>query len=57
LGQLKIELIREVTDLSIEQLEALTKSLLKFKKVKDLEKWLQANASVTTIAIRNHLQN
>lgn len=44
-GQLKIELVREVTALPIEQLEALSKALLKFKKVKDLEKWLQDNAS------------
>jgi hypothetical protein len=37
-GQLKIELVREVTALPIDQLEALAKALLKFKKVKDLEK-------------------
>jgi predicted transposase/invertase (TIGR01784 family) len=47
-GQLKIELVREVTALPIEQLEALAKALLKFKKVKDLEKWLQNNASETS---------
>jgi predicted transposase YdaD len=47
-GQLKIELVREVNDLPIEQLEALAKALLKFKKVKDLEKWLQNNASETS---------
>ena len=47
-GQLRIELVREVTSLPIDQLEALAKALLKFKKVKDLEKWLQNNASVTT---------
>jgi Domain of unknown function (DUF4351) len=44
-GQLKIELVREVTALPIDQLEALSKALLKFKKVKDLEKWLQENAA------------
>jgi hypothetical protein len=37
-----------VTALPIEQLEALAKALLKFKKVKDLEKWLQDNASETS---------
>jgi predicted transposase/invertase (TIGR01784 family) len=47
-GQLKVELVREVTALPIGQLEALGKALLKFKKVKDLEKWLQENASTTT---------
>ncbi len=47
-GQLKIDLVREVNDLPIDQLEALAKALLKFKKVKDLEKWLQNNISVTT---------
>jgi Domain of unknown function (DUF4351) len=47
-GQLKIELVREVNDLPIDQLEALAKALLKFKKVKDLEKWLQNNASETS---------
>jgi predicted transposase/invertase (TIGR01784 family) len=47
-GQLKIELVREVTALSINQLEALAKALLKFKKVKDLEKWLQNNTSRNT---------
>jgi predicted transposase/invertase (TIGR01784 family) len=46
-GQLRIELVREVTALPIGQLEALGKALLKFKKVKDLEKWLQENASAT----------
>jgi predicted transposase/invertase (TIGR01784 family) len=44
-GQLTIELVREVTALPIGQLEALSKALLKFKKVKDLEKWLRENAS------------
>jgi predicted transposase/invertase (TIGR01784 family) len=44
-GQLTIELVREVTALPIGQLEALAKALLKFKKVKDLEKWLRENAS------------
>jgi predicted transposase/invertase (TIGR01784 family) len=44
-GRLTIELVREVTALPIDKLEALTKALLKFKKVKDLEKWLQENAS------------
>jgi predicted transposase YdaD len=44
-GQLRIELVREVTALPIDQLEALAKALLKFKKVKDLEKWLQENAT------------
>jgi AcrR family transcriptional regulator len=44
-GQLGIELVREVTALSIEQIEALGDALLKFKKVKDLEKWLRENAS------------
>jgi predicted transposase/invertase (TIGR01784 family) len=47
-GQLRVELVREVTALPIGQLEALGKALLKFKKVKDLEKWLQENASATT---------
>jgi predicted transposase/invertase (TIGR01784 family) len=47
-GKLKVELVREVTALPIGQLEALGKALLKFKKVKDLEKWLQENASTTT---------
>ena len=46
--QLAIELVREVTALPISQLEALGKALLKFKKVKDLEKWLQENATTTT---------
>jgi predicted transposase/invertase (TIGR01784 family) len=44
-GQLGMELVREVTALPIGQLEALSKALLKFKKVKDLEKWLKDNAS------------
>jgi predicted transposase YdaD len=44
-GQLSIELVREVTALPIDKLEALGDALLKFKKVKDLEKWLQDNAS------------
>jgi AcrR family transcriptional regulator len=44
-GQLSIELVRDVTALSLNQLEALGDALLKFKKVKDLEKWLQENAS------------
>jgi predicted transposase/invertase (TIGR01784 family) len=44
-GQLQMELVREVTALPIDQLEALAKALLKFKKVKDLEKWLRENAS------------
>jgi predicted transposase/invertase (TIGR01784 family) len=44
-GQLQMELVREVTALPIDQLEALSKALLKFKKVKDLEKWLRENAS------------
>ena len=44
-GQLSMELVREVTALPIVQLEALGKALLKFKKVKDLEKWLRENAS------------
>jgi Domain of unknown function (DUF4351) len=44
-GQLQMELVREVTALPIGQLEALSKALLKFKKVKDLEKWLRENAS------------
>jgi predicted transposase/invertase (TIGR01784 family) len=44
-GQLSFELVREVTALPIGQLEALSKALLKFKKVKDLEKWLRENAS------------
>ena len=43
-GPLSIELVREVTALPIVQLEALGKALLKFKKVKDLEKWLRENA-------------
>jgi predicted transposase/invertase (TIGR01784 family) len=44
-GQLTIELVREVNTLPIKKLEALGKALLKFKKVKDLEKWLRENAS------------
>jgi predicted transposase/invertase (TIGR01784 family) len=44
-GRLTIELVREVTALPIDKLEALAKALLKFKKVKDLEKWLKDNAS------------
>jgi predicted transposase/invertase (TIGR01784 family) len=44
-GQLTIELVREVTALSIGKLEVLSKALLKFKKAKDLEKWLKENAS------------
>jgi predicted transposase YdaD len=44
-GQLSIELVREVTALPLDQLEALGDALLKFKKVKDLEKWLKENAS------------
>jgi predicted transposase/invertase (TIGR01784 family) len=47
-GQLKIELVREISALPIDQLEALGDALLKFKKAKDLEKWLQENASTTT---------
>jgi hypothetical protein len=34
-----------VTALPLDQLEALGDALLKFKKIKDLEKWLQNNAS------------
>lgn len=44
-GQLEMELVREVTALPIGQLEALAKALLKFRKVKDLEKWLRENSS------------
>jgi predicted transposase/invertase (TIGR01784 family) len=44
-GQLTIELVREVTALPVNQLKVLAKALLKFKKVKDLEKWLRENAS------------
>jgi predicted transposase/invertase (TIGR01784 family) len=44
-GQLSMELVREVTALPIDKLQALGKALLKFKKVKDLEKWLKDNAS------------
>jgi predicted transposase YdaD len=44
-GQLSIELVREVNVLPINQLEALGDALLKFKKVKDLEKWLRENVS------------
>jgi predicted transposase/invertase (TIGR01784 family) len=44
-GRLTIELVREVTALPIDKLEALAKALLKFKKVKDLEKWLRENSS------------
>jgi predicted transposase/invertase (TIGR01784 family) len=47
-GQLSMELVREVTALPLDQLEALGDALLKFKKVKDLEKWLQENTSATT---------
>lgn len=47
-GQLKIELVREVSALPIDHLEALGDALLKFKKVNDLEKWLQENTSATT---------
>jgi Domain of unknown function (DUF4351) len=42
-GQLKVELVREVTALPIEQLNGLARALLKFRKAKDLEKWLQEN--------------
>jgi predicted transposase YdaD len=41
-GQLSIELVQEVTALPIDKLEALGDALLKFKKAKDLEKWLRA---------------
>jgi hypothetical protein len=34
-----------MTALPIDKLEALGDALLKFKKVKDLEKWLRENAS------------
>jgi predicted transposase/invertase (TIGR01784 family) len=44
-GQLSMELVREVTVLPIDKLEALGDALLKFKKVKDLEKWLKDNVS------------
>jgi predicted transposase YdaD len=44
-GQLRIELVREVTALPLDQLEALGDALLDFKKVKDLEKWLKENAT------------
>jgi two-component sensor histidine kinase len=44
-GQLEMELVREVTALPIGRLEALAKALLKFTKIKDLEKWLRENAS------------
>jgi hypothetical protein len=44
-GQLEMELVREVTALPIGRLEALAKALLKFRKSKDLEKWLRENAS------------
>jgi predicted transposase/invertase (TIGR01784 family) len=44
-GQLEMELVREVTALPIGRLEALAKALLKFRKIKDLEKWLRENAS------------
>jgi predicted transposase/invertase (TIGR01784 family) len=47
-GQLSMELVREVTALPLDQLEALGVALLKFKKVKDLEKWLKENSSATT---------
>jgi predicted transposase/invertase (TIGR01784 family) len=47
-GQLSMELVREVTALPLDQLETLGIALLKFKKVKDLEKWLKENASATT---------
>jgi predicted transposase/invertase (TIGR01784 family) len=44
-GQLEMELVREVTALPIGRLEALAKALLKFRKIKDLEKWLRENSS------------
>jgi hypothetical protein len=44
-GQLKIELVQKVTALPIKQLDALARALLKFRKIKDLEKWLQENAA------------
>jgi predicted transposase/invertase (TIGR01784 family) len=44
-GQLKVELVREVTALPVGQLGKLADDLLDFKKVKDLEKWLRENAS------------
>jgi predicted transposase/invertase (TIGR01784 family) len=44
-GQLKVELVREVTALPVDQLGKLADDLLDFKKVKDLEKWLKENAA------------
>jgi predicted transposase/invertase (TIGR01784 family) len=48
-GQLKVELVREVTALPVDQLGKLADDLLDFKKVKDLEKWLRENASEGTV--------
>jgi predicted transposase/invertase (TIGR01784 family) len=47
-GQLKIELVREVTALPVDQLDALGYALLDFEKVEDLENWLQENTALTT---------
>jgi Domain of unknown function (DUF4351) len=44
-GQLKIELVRGVTALSVDQLEELGYALPDFKKVEDLEDWLKSQAS------------
>jgi predicted transposase/invertase (TIGR01784 family) len=44
-GQLKIELVRGITTLSVEQLEELGYALPDFKKVEDLEDWLKSQAS------------
>jgi predicted transposase/invertase (TIGR01784 family) len=43
-GQLKIELVRGVTALSVDQLEELGYALPDFKKVEDLEDWLKSQA-------------
>jgi Domain of unknown function (DUF4351) len=47
-GQLKIELVQEVTALPVDQLDALGYALLDFEKVEDLENWLQENTALST---------
>jgi predicted transposase/invertase (TIGR01784 family) len=44
-GQLEIELLRNVTALSPDQLEELGYALLDFKRVEDLANWLKSQAS------------
>jgi predicted transposase YdaD len=44
-GQLEIGLVREITALSVDQLEELGYALPDFKTVEDLENWLKSQAS------------